>query len=84
MVTVEQTIQTQFSQAHLTNLNANRFKIIEAMRLKITDRGSPEWHYLHAKFHENLPSCSEVISGGHTDRQVHRVFEKIQFLILLQ
>jgi hypothetical protein len=33
-----------------------------------------EWHYLCTKFHENLPSGSEVISGGHRqpDRQTER------------
>jgi hypothetical protein len=29
-------------------------------------RGPLEWHYLRTKFHENLPSGSEVISGGDT------------------
>jgi hypothetical protein len=29
--------------------------------------GLLEWHYLPTKFHENLPSGSEVINGGPTD-----------------
>jgi len=29
-------------------------------------RGPLEWHYLRTKFHENLPSGSKVISGGHS------------------
>jgi hypothetical protein len=29
--------------------------------------GHSELHYLRIKFHENLPSGSEVISGGQTD-----------------
>jgi hypothetical protein len=59
----------QFSKAHLTILNLNNFKIIEAMGLKFFASRSLERHYLRAKFRENLPSVSEVISGGHTDRQ---------------
>jgi hypothetical protein len=35
-------------------------------------RGHLEWHYLYNTFHENLPSGSKVISGGHTDRQTDR------------
>jgi hypothetical protein len=31
-------------------------------------QGPLEWHYLHTKFHENLPSSSNVFSGG-THRQ---------------
>jgi hypothetical protein len=30
---------------------------------------SLEWLYLLTKYHENLPSGSKAISGGHTDRQ---------------
>jgi hypothetical protein len=60
----------QFSKAYLTTLNLNNFKIIEAIGLKLLYPGSLEWHYLHTKFRENLPSGSEVISGGHTDRLV--------------
>jgi hypothetical protein len=40
------------------------------MELKLLHGGPVEWQYLHTKFHENVPSGSEVISGGHTDRQV--------------
>jgi hypothetical protein len=44
------------------------------MRLKLLHRGPLEWHYLHTKFHENLSSGSEVISGGHrqTDTRTQR------------
>jgi hypothetical protein len=40
------------------------------MGLKLLRRGPLEWHYLRTKFHENLPSGPEVISGEHTDRLV--------------
>jgi hypothetical protein len=56
-------------KAHLTTLNLNNFKIIKAIGLKIIASRSLEWHYLHTKFHEILPSSSKVINGGHTDRQ---------------
>jgi hypothetical protein len=56
----------QFSKIHLTTLNLNNFKMIEAMGLKICLRGPPEWHYFRTKFHEILPSGSKVISGGQT------------------
>jgi hypothetical protein len=57
------------SKAHLTTLNLSNFKMVEAMGLKIIASRSPfEWHYLRTKFHENLPSGSKVITGGHTDR----------------
>jgi hypothetical protein len=42
----------------------------EAMGLKFLHRGTLEWHYLHAKCHENLPSGSKVVSAELTDRQV--------------
>jgi hypothetical protein len=42
--------------------------MVEAMEL--LHRGPLEWHYLHTKFHENLRSGSQVISGGQTDRLV--------------
>jgi hypothetical protein len=32
--------------------------------IELLHRGPLEWHYLHTKFLENLPSCSEVIGGG--------------------
>jgi hypothetical protein len=44
-------------------MNLNHFKMIEAMGLKLLHRGPIEWHYLRTKFHENLPSGSEFISG---------------------
>jgi hypothetical protein len=34
----------------------------------------------HTKFHENLPSGSEVISGGHTDRQTGDMINLLSFL----
>jgi hypothetical protein len=57
-------------QGSSNNFNLNNFKTIAAMGLKLLYRGPLEWHYLHTKFHENLPSGSEVISGGRTDRLV--------------
>jgi hypothetical protein len=52
MVTMEQNNpNTQFSKAHLTNLNLNDFKMIEATGLKRLHRGSLELHYLRTKFH---------------------------------
>jgi hypothetical protein len=63
----------QFSQGSPNNVNLSNFKMIEAMGLKILHRGPLEWHYLCTKFHENLPSGSKVISGGHTDRQTDRL-----------
>jgi hypothetical protein len=56
----------EFSKVHLTALNPNNFKMIEAMGLKLLHRGPLEWHYLCTKFHEILPSSSKFISGGHT------------------
>jgi hypothetical protein len=43
--------------------------MIEAMGLKLLHRAPFEYHYLRIKFHENLPSGSKVIAGGHTNRQ---------------
>jgi hypothetical protein len=40
MVTMEYNRNPQFSKAHLTTLNLNSFKMIEAMRLKITESRS--------------------------------------------
>jgi hypothetical protein len=67
---MEQDPNPQFSKAHLIILNLNNFKMIEAMGLKIAVSGLLEWNYLCICFHENVSSGSEVISGGHTDRQV--------------
>jgi hypothetical protein len=39
------------------------------MGLKLLCRGPLEGHYFRTKFHENLPSGSEVISGGQKDGQ---------------
>jgi hypothetical protein len=58
----------QLSKVCLITLNLNNSKIIEAMGLKIIASRSLECHCLHTKFHENLPSSSEVVSGGQTDR----------------
>jgi hypothetical protein len=69
MVTMEHNPNPHFSKAHLTILNLYNFKIIKAMGLKILHRGPLEWHCLHTKFHEDLPSDSNVISGEHTHRQ---------------
>jgi hypothetical protein len=47
--------------------------------LKILHRGPLEWRYLHTKFHEILPSISEVTSGGHRQTgdliSLHSFFE---------
>jgi hypothetical protein len=58
------------NRAHLTTLNLINFEMIEAMGLKLLLQGPLEWHYLLAIFHQNLPSGSNVINGGHTDRLV--------------
>jgi hypothetical protein len=42
-------------------------------------RGTLEWHYFHTKFRENLQSSSEVISGGHTDRQTGDLISLLSF-----
>jgi hypothetical protein len=41
MVTMEHNPNPQFSKAHLTNLNLNNLKMIEAMGLKIIASRSP-------------------------------------------
>jgi hypothetical protein len=56
-------------------LNLNNFKMIEAMELSL-HRGPLEWHYLGAKFHENLPSGSKVIIGGGGHIQTQRERER--------
>jgi hypothetical protein len=71
MVTMGQDPNTQFSKAHLTSLNLNNFKTIEAMGLKIAASGLLECNYLCTSFHENVPSGSEVISGTHTHTHTH-------------
>jgi hypothetical protein len=38
--------------------------MIEAMELKIMHRCPLEWHYLHTKFHEIIPSGSKGINGN--------------------
>jgi hypothetical protein len=67
MVTMEQNNpNTQFIKAHLTNLNLNDFKMIEAMGLKRLHRGPLELHYLRTNFLEIVRNGSKVISGGDT------------------
>jgi hypothetical protein len=56
--------QYKRSKAHLTTLNLNNFKMIEAMGFKKNIASRSRWHCLHTKFHEDLPSGPEVISGG--------------------
>jgi hypothetical protein len=56
MVIVEHNPNPQFSKAHLTTLNFNNFKMIEAMGLKIIASRSPLMPLLRTKFHEILPS----------------------------
>jgi hypothetical protein len=41
MVTIEHNPKTLLSKAHLTNLNLNNFKMIEAIGLKIIASRSP-------------------------------------------
>jgi PIN domain nuclease of toxin-antitoxin system len=62
----------QFSKAHLTSLNLNNLKMIEAIGLKLLHRGPIERHYFRTKFHENLISGSEILTGGYTDRQTYK------------
>jgi hypothetical protein len=52
----------------------------EAMGLTIIASSPLEWNYLHTKFNKNLPSSSEVISGGWTDRQTGDFISLLQFL----
>jgi hypothetical protein len=61
-------------------LNLNHFKTVEDMALKLLHRGPLEWHYLRAKFHQNLPSGSKVISGGHIDRQTGGLISLLSIL----
>jgi hypothetical protein len=70
----------QFSKAYLTTMYLSNIKIIEAMSLKLLNWGPLEWHYINTKFHENLPSGSEVISGGPTDRQIGDLISLLSFL----
>jgi hypothetical protein len=58
-------------------LSLSNFKIIEAMGLKLLHRGPLEWHYILTKFHENIPSCSKVLSGGH--RQTGDLIKLLSF-----
>jgi hypothetical protein len=51
---------------HLSVLNLNHFKMVQAMGLKLLHRGPLQWHRLPTKFNEKLPSGSNAITG---DRQ---------------
>jgi hypothetical protein len=54
--------------------------MIEPMGLKSLHRGTLEWHFLHTKFHENLPSDSKVIIGDtQTDRQTGDMISPLLF-----
>jgi hypothetical protein len=72
MDTMEYNANEQFSKAQLTNLNLNNLKMIEALGLKKMHPGPLQWHYLHTKIYEDLPSGSRFINGWHTDRQTDR------------
>jgi hypothetical protein len=52
----------------------------EATRLKMWHPGHLQWHHPSTKFHENPPIGSEVISGGHTDRQAGDFISLLPFL----
>jgi hypothetical protein len=43
-------------------------------------RSTLEWHYLRTKSHADLPGGSEVISGGHTDRETDDLISLLSFL----
>jgi hypothetical protein len=44
--------------------------MVEDMGSKIIAPRSPSMAHPPSKYHEDLPSSSKVISGGHTDRLV--------------
>jgi hypothetical protein len=50
------------------------------MGLKILHRGPLEWHYLHTKFHEIVPSGSKVTSGVQIDRQAGDLINLLPFV----
>jgi hypothetical protein len=81
MVTMEHKLNPQFSKAHLTTLNLNNFKMIEAMGLEFLHRGPLEWYNFPTKFNGNLSSGSEVISGGRTDRHTDWRLDKPTFIL---
>jgi hypothetical protein len=57
-------------KAHLTNLNLNIFKMIEAMELKLLHQGPAEWYYLRIKFHEIYQAVQKLLVGDtQTDSQ---------------
>jgi hypothetical protein len=51
------------SKAHLTNLNLNNFKIIEAIGLKITASRSLEWHHLVPNFMKINEAYQKLLVG---------------------
>jgi hypothetical protein len=67
MVNMEHNPNPLLSMTHLTNLNLNNVKMIEAMGLKVLHRGALEWRYFRTKFHENLPSGPKVTTEGHRE-----------------
>jgi hypothetical protein len=54
---------------HLRSLNVCHFRMAEATALSISHRSHFQQHGLTTKFHETLQIGSEVISGGHIERQ---------------
>jgi hypothetical protein len=65
MVTMEhKKSKPTVEQGSPNRFNLNNFKIIGALGLELLHRGPLEWHYIRAKFHENLPSGSKVINRG--------------------
>jgi hypothetical protein len=55
--------------------------MVEAMALKLLQRGPLEWHHLPTKYHEDLPSGSKIINGGQTEKQTDWRFEKTTFIL---
>jgi hypothetical protein len=54
--------------------------MIEAVVLKLLHRGPIDWHHFPTKHHENLQSCSKVVSGGQRDRQTGELISLLYFL----
>jgi hypothetical protein len=51
LVTMVHNPNSMLSKVHVTILNFNNFKMIEAMGLKLSLQGPLEWHHLPSKFH---------------------------------
>jgi len=52
-------------------LSVRHFEMVATTALKSWRRGPLQWHDLPTKFHENLPTGSEVYRGDrHADRMV--------------